>query len=388
MDVARIGRRLTPLLAADPAVLKAVDQVAGQLDPTTAARVAARDPDAIARVYNSLGRTPNSGRLPSYLDPVDQYAAGPGPGTRTRTGRVGADDPASGVEDVGWDPVSAGSPDAQLDDLFSSPPPRTPDSAPELDAFIERLRQSQTAERQGVRDARRAGYLDRMRQSQAQDGPAARAEAARQAGGQMFDDAINPQRGRPSVANNMPRGRDYLAAGGLGAGLGIGGSIYLANQPRPSSPPVSAEEPSSKPLAPNITSGPKPMSTADLAAETSPPPVVKGYRDQALDMQKELNERRRKAGGEIPEAQQMRREIQRLFDLADGETNAGLRAGPPPAAGPTDYRGQARKILADLNSGAIPQQQRAQAQRQMQALYAQADAQDNARTTAYPRSAR
>jgi hypothetical protein len=103
-------------------------------------------------------------------------------------------------------------------------------------------------------------------------------------------------------------------------------------------------------------------------------------RDQAHALQKQLNDMRAKAGGEVPEAAAMRKEIQRLFDMSDSQTNAAARKGVAPQG--ADPLSGARRILADLNAGRIPPAQRTQAQAEMQRLYRQADEQANARTTA------
>jgi hypothetical protein len=103
-------------------------------------------------------------------------------------------------------------------------------------------------------------------------------------------------------------------------------------------------------------------------------------RDQAHALQEKLNEMRAKAGGEVPEAAAMRKEIQRLFDMSDAQTNASARKGVAPQG--ADPLSGARRILADLNAGRIPPAQRARAQAEMQRLYRQADEQANARTTA------
>ena len=171
-----------------------------------------------------------------------------------------------------------------------------------------------------------------------------------------------------------------LAAGVAGAGAGLWrlGSDFM-------SPVGVADEEGAS--GPDTTSRPKPSSTADLAAETSPPPSVMTQepepispRDQAHALQEKLNEMRAKAGGEVPEAAAMRKEIQRLFDMSDAQTNASARKGVAPQG--ADPLSGARRILADLNAGRIPPAQRAQAQAEMQRLYRQADEQANARTTA------
>lgn len=135
---------------------------------------------------------------------------------------------------------------------------------------------------------------------------------------------------------------------------------------------------------------------ADLAAESRPAPSVEatpdlpeptvargpGYREQAHALQRQLNEMRMAARGEVPQAAAMKREIQRLFDLADAETNSAVRQGNAPAPSGSSPLDQARKILAALNAGTIPPARRAQAQAEMQRLYRMADEQANARTTA------
>jgi hypothetical protein len=142
-----------------------------------------------------------------------------------------------------------------------------------------------------------------------------------------------------------------------------------------------------RPMVPDVTSKPKPFSTADLAAETSPPPSVMtkepvpiSPREQAHALQKKLNDMRAAARGEVPEAAAMRQEIQRLFDMSDSQAAAAARTGvAAPGVGPLSG---ARRILADLNAGRIPSAQRAQAQAEMQRLYRQADEQANAMTAA------
>jgi hypothetical protein len=213
--------------------------------------------------------------------------------------------------------------------------------------------------------------------------------------GGIFDlEGPPPRRGLPDNSSNMrtvddpnypPKkgGGGRTAAGAAATGAaGATGAWWVANQPEAIKKAGGSDTKSRG-------------TTADLAAESrpvpsvttkEPAPIKPNYREQALALQKELNAKRRAAGGEIPEAQKMRAEIQRLFDLADKETNAAARRGQAPKpTGANDYLGQARQILAALNAGTIPPNQRAQAQRRMKQLYDMANRQDNARTTAYPR---
>jgi hypothetical protein len=181
-----------------------------------------------------------------------------------------------------------------------------------------------------------------------------------------------------NVAKGVAERLPPAVAGGLAAGLGVrfalepgslGDSETLGAEPKPYRP------------VPNVMRPPR--TTADLAAEQNPPPSVMteglGPREQAHALQRKLNEMRAGAGGEVPEAVSMKREIQRLFDMSDSQTNAAARQGAAPAG--VDPLSQARGILADLNAGRIPPAQRGRAQAEMQRLYREADAQANARTS-------
>ncbi len=108
------------------------------------------------------------------------------------------------------------------------------------------------------------------------------------------------------------------------------------------------------------------MSTADLAAETSPPPSVMteepaplSPRDQAQELIRKLNLMRREAGGEVPEAPAMQREINRLMAMSN-QTLAAASRGEV-ATGGSDYHMQAARLMAQLNDqrrragGEVPQ---------------------------------
>ena len=175
-----------------------------------------------------------------------------------------------------------------------------------------------------------------------------------------------------------PRKRGMAGKIAAGAGAGIGGA-WVVNEMRPRTRDAGA-------------------TTADLKAETKPPPSVAtaeeppikaNYREQAYAMMKDLNARRRAAGGEVQDARQTEAEINRLLAMASKEDNAQVRSNSVPAPqGNTDYRRMAQQKLAELNAwqaqhgAGHPKSQQLKAE--MSRLYAIADKQANERTTAFP----
>ena len=115
--------------------------------------------------------------------------------------------------------------------------------------------------------------------------------------------------------------------------------------------------------------------TADLAAESRPAPSVEtstSPRDQAQALIAKLNKMRRDAGGEVPEAQQMMQEINRLMALSNQSRNAMT---PKQAQGSKDPHIQAQALIAQLNQmrqkagGEVPQAQQIMAEvRRLQAM--------------------
>lgn len=187
----------------------------------------------------------------------------------------------------------------------------------------------------------------------------------------LFDDAPPPSR---------KGGMGRALAGATAAGLG---GAWVANEMRP-------------------RDGASGDTTADLKAETKPPPSVASvsdapaapekpnYREQAYAMMKELNARRAAAGAEVPGAKQTVAEINRLLAMASKEDNAAIQANSVPApSGPTDYRRMAQQKMAELNQWqgqhGVNHPRSRQLRAEMQQLYALADQQANARTTALPR---
>jgi hypothetical protein len=176
----------------------------------------------------------------------------------------------------------------------------------------------------------------------------------------LFDDGPLPSRSRA--------GRKIAAAGAAGAG-----GAWVVNEMRPR----------------DKADG---QTTADLHAEQKPPPVVESpakpnYREQAYAMMKDLNARRREAGGEVAGAAETQAEINRLLMLASDEDNAAINTNTVPApTGTSDYRRMAQQKIAELNAW---RRQNGREHPQVSSLMAEinrltrmADDQANRRTTA------
>lgn len=213
-------------------------------------------------------------------------------------------------------------------------------------------------------------------------------------------------RPKPSSINGEVLTDAALMAGGVGAAGALGAAAYSL---LPDTTPVAtgAAAPAPKP-APQ-PAAPKPSTTADLAAESRPVPKVAatdkdgvptdegkftemfkrqyqaredkrqaqgkgGYAspsDKAKAILDDLNARRRKAGGEVPEAPQMIAEANRLLAEGNEQRNApGYK--PAPMSNP---REQAQALLQKLNAdrmaagGEVPHSQKVLAEvRRLQAL--------------------
>jgi hypothetical protein len=116
--------------------------------------------------------------------------------------------------------------------------------------------------------------------------------------------------------------------------------------------------------------------TADLVEESRPAPKVEATqvspRDQAQALIAQLNQMRRAAGGEVPEAAQMMQEINRLMAMSNQSRNAMT---PQQAQGSSDPHIQAQALIAQLNQmrqkagGEVPQAQQIMAEvRKLQAI--------------------
>lgn len=204
----------------------------------------------------------------------------------------------------------------------------------------------------------------------------------------------------PGMSDAAKYGTTAAATGALGLGA------YALLPDGSPAPQASAPAPPASP--------PPPASTADLAEESRPAPKVAatdkdgvpldegkftemfkrqytareekrqaagagGYAspsDKAKAILKDLNERRRKAGGEVPEAPQMVAEANRLLAESNKQRNApGYKPGPM-----SNPREQAQALLQKLNAdrmeagGEVPHSQKVLAE--VRRLQAMADQQD------------
>jgi len=214
------------------------------------------------------------------------------------------------------------------------------------------------------------------------------------AASQGIQDARNA-RAAQVAADDLAAQAGKIGAGGAAA---IGAS-YVASQMAPSAPPAAA-----KTAGVDSTSG-----TAELANESRPVPEVNAedeaaftekfkrqyterenkrqamgqggydYRAQAKQKIAQLNEMRKRAGGEVPEARAMMAEINGLLEKADAQANA--RTTPQRQrvvkANPGDPRAQASLLIGQLNDmrrqagGEVPQAQQIMAE--VRRLHALAD---------------
>lgn len=196
------------------------------------------------------------------------------------------------------------------------------------------------------------------------------------------DPEVPPRNPRGELA--APRRRQVdprLVAAGIGAGAA---GLHMVNQYLTDGRPDGGA----------AVADPSPT-TADLAAESAPPPrvpVASGEptpREQAHELIATLNLMRRNAGGEVPEAPAMQREINRLLAMSN-QTMAAASRGEVAMAG-NDPHAQATRLLAQLNQmrreagGEVPQARQIMAE--VARLQQMGDAQRNARTTAFPRRA-
>lgn len=175
--------------------------------------------------------------------------------------------------------------------------------------------------------------------------------------------------GGPAINRRSNRlGRAAAAAGGIAAG-GLGIDLFFGH-------------PEDQSATGDVSST---GGTADLHAEQSPPPVVstpkqptaEDYFGQARAMINQLNQMRRNAGGEVPEARAMMAQIQKLQDMGNR-----LRNSPSyTPADPGDPAGQAQVLIQKLNAmrrragGEVPQA--AQIMAEVRRLQAAADARNN-----------
>jgi len=150
-------------------------------------------------------------------------------------------------------------------------------------------------------------------------------------------------------ARRRPADPDYALPLGIGAAAATAGvlSRMYPRGPKPAEAPAEADD---TPALDN-TDG-----TADLAAESAPPPEMPAEAppaptDYSLEARKlidQLNAMRRAAGGEVPEAPAMMQEIRRLQDLGNQTRRATYVAAPGDDA--SRYFQQAQGLIDQLNA--------------------------------------
>jgi hypothetical protein len=146
--------------------------------------------------------------------------------------------------------------------------------------------------------------------------------------------------------------QDDLQKAAVGGALigGAGGLAYMATPgTAPKMPAASADDAISDPadnaaLAEETSPVPSVPATDDIPEPVAPPRP--DYKHQARELIDQLNAMRRSAGGEVPQAAAMTKEIDRLLAMGDEQVNdpAYEETLPP------DYHAQARMLLDKLNA--------------------------------------
>jgi len=187
--------------------------------------------------------------------------------------------------------------------------------------------------------------------------------------GQAIRDADAARQAQMALESS--RGAAAKTAAGVGVAGAAGAAMLAGGGKKP------------EPATADITST---DGTAELANESRPAPVVapdeesekqftetfkrqyleRDPRQQADRLIADLNERRRKAGGEVPEAPQMLTQINQLLATADERRNSRTpqQVQAAAAGSPNDSHAQASALLADLNArrqragGEVPDSQK------------------------------
>ena len=137
--------------------------------------------------------------------------------------------------------------------------------------------------------------------------------------------------------------------GAAGGGLAVLGGANLAPDLGSSTADLAEE---SRPV-PSVEATPDEAPAMPEAAPATPsmpeapaPEMPPDYSFQAREIEKQLNAMRMQARGEVPEAPQMMAEILRLRSLGNRQRNAPDYQPPMP----TDYRGEAQRLIQKLNA--------------------------------------
>jgi hypothetical protein len=191
-------------------------------------------------------------------------------------------------------------------------------------------------------------------------------------------------------------------AGGLGLGLGLS---QMMPEDAFKTPPASGATPKNSTTA-DLAEESRPAPKVEVTEETPQPSVKQGppdYSAQARQLIARANDIQRQAGRQTPESIALINQANRLYEMAA----EGRRNGSQPAIMPveqqnqqtssiqrnaqeqvaqnqgTDYRSQARRMMAELNirssQGNISSAEYSAMKRRIDELFALADREDNAR---------
>lgn len=138
-------------------------------------------------------------------------------------------------------------------------------------------------------------------------------------------------------ARNLRQGAEELGLAAVTAGLPF--LLFDGKEPAPESALTSTS--GTEDLVEESRPAPRVEATP---SET--PAFEEDYSYQARQLIAKLNAMRKRAGGEVPEAKEIMAEVNRLLDLSNKKRNA---PDYKPAM-PTDYHGEAQMLIRDLNA--------------------------------------
>lgn len=315
-------------LASDPRIGKVlsenIDAIAST-NPALAARVKAGDPEASLEAYRLV--IANSGRVPTRSFEV--------PIPKTPKPSAPAVTPAQ---------APAATPVQAIADQFDSAVGMQPQGL-ELGSPLWKEMSRSAGAYDNILKGRTANLRNQNPELVRVRGDAMRTKNLR-AAGQRTNNPSFDARNLAAGVGKSPTARAVAGAAGLGAAAGLA----LRNPPKePSSAADLVEE--QRP-APKVYTSPEPTllsqmpSTDMMLADVSPPAAPPDYSAQAKALIDKLNAMRRAAGGEVPEAPAMMKEIQRLLDMSNKQRNAPsykprLESGDPGE--------EAIALLQDLN---------------------------------------
>lgn len=308
-------------VAASPYFRQVIEENADSIPPALLERARAGDPEAIMEAYRLPGEARRPVRqmeLPLQEDPgtalIPFGVRGPGmpgdlsgPGDLQNPGTALIPAPLRGLPAPGQRRIgtTAGVPG-------SLSGPGVMQGNPDWNRFVDEWDNTRPFENSAANGLR-------MRPDLAERGLTTEVNLPRLPG-RVID---APSRGRPAPAP------------GIGSAVGTGLALTAVNR--------LMRDYDSEPAL-SDTSG-----TEDLVEESRPAPRVAAtpdYSYEARQLMDRLNAMRREAGGEVPEAKAMMAEVNRLLGMSNGQRNA---PGYKPAM-PTDYHGEAQRLLQDLNA--------------------------------------